>query len=134
MAVKKLTRQEKEELAALLEEKHNRQERKQSKKNCLHFITEHVRIEDRDEAVPDLEDLESLEEPEEYIEKEDGIAVPFTLWEGQISVLKAFLTNRLLIILKARQLGLTWLALAYAVWRMVFFPGYQVGSFKKGNT
>lgn len=132
---KKLTRQEKEELAALLEEKRRRQERLKSRSSCQHFITHHVRIEDRDEAVP-LEELAEenaflAEEPEDYQEKEDGIAVPFTLWEGQESVLGSFLIHRLLIILKARQLGLTWLALAYAVWRMVFFPGYQVVALSK---
>ena len=133
---KTATRQEREELALLLEEKRRRQEKTKSKSSCLHFISEYVRIEDRDEAVPDLDDTEGpelLEDrgPTEYIEQEDGIAVPFTLWDGQKSVLQSFLTIRLLIILKARQLGLTWLALAYAVWRMVFFPGYQVVALSK---
>lgn len=125
---KSLSRQEKEELAALLEEKRRRQEKKKSRKSCLHFVITHVRIEDRDEAVPIAEDdtAADLLDETEYPEKEDGIAVPFALWDGQKTVLQSFLTNRLLIILKARQLGLTWLALAYAVWRLVFFPGYQV--------
>lgn len=135
MTAKALTRREKEELAALLEEKHQRQERAKSRVDCHHFIATHVRIEDRDEAIQeDLPGEEILlpegEEPE-YEEREDGIAVPFTLWEGQQSVLQSFLVTRLLIILKARQLGLTWLALAYAVWRMVFFPGYQVVALSK---
>jgi hypothetical protein len=30
--------------------------------------------------------------------------------------------NRLLVVLKARQLGLTWLVLAFALWLMLFYP------------
>lgn len=42
--------------------------------------------------------------------------IPFRLWPAQAKVLKEFETRRLTIVLKARQLGLSWLALAYAVW------------------
>lgn len=131
-AAPNLTRGEKEELAALLEEKEHRQERAKNKKSCLHFVANYVKIEDRDEAIS-LEPEPGLEpiDENEYVEKTDGIAVPFTLWAGQIDVLKEFLITRLLIILKARQLGLTWLAIAYAVWRMVHFPGYQVVALSK---
>lgn len=55
-----------------------------------------------------------------------GLPVPFRLWPEQVRVLRAFCEHRLLIVLKARQLGLTWLALAYAVWRMLTRPGYSV--------
>lgn len=78
--------------------------------NILFYIEEYVRIEDRD----------SLE-----------IAVPFTLWDGQKTVLKTFEEKRLSIILKARQLGLSWLALAYASHGLIFKSGYQVIALSK---
>lgn len=61
---------------------------------------------------------------------ETGIT-KFNLWDSQKDVLQKFLTERLLIILKARQLGLTWLTLAYAVWRMIFNVGYTVIAISK---
>lgn len=48
--------------------------------------------------------------------------VPFELWPEQVDVLNLFHAERLIVVLKARQLGLTWLALAYALWQMLFAP------------
>lgn len=75
------------------------------KTDCEYFVEHYVRIEDRDS---------------------DEIAVPFRLWPKQREALNAFLSQRLVVVLKARQLGLTWLALSYATWRMMTRPGYQV--------
>lgn len=50
----------------------------------------------------------------------------FTLWPGQLQALTVMVTVRLLIVAKARQLGLTWLALWYSVWRMITRPGFTV--------
>jgi Terminase large subunit, T4likevirus-type, N-terminal len=44
-----------------------------------------------------------------------GSAVPFTLWPAQREALDAIHLNRMTVFLKARQLGLSWLALAYAL-------------------
>lgn len=60
-----------------------------------------------------------------------GLAIPFIPWESQEPVIESFLNDRLLIILKARQLGLTWLALAYSLWRMLFNVGQQVNALSK---
>ena len=49
-------------------------------------------------------------------DKEKDEAVRFKLWPAQREILSVFLSARLLIILKARQLGLTWLTAAYALW------------------
>lgn len=51
-----------------------------------------------------------------------GEWIPFTLWPAQETTLATLLNNRLTIILKARQLGLTWLCLAYILWLMLFRP------------
>lgn len=46
--------------------------------------------------------------------------VPFRLWPDQFRTLRAVQDNRLVIILKARQLGLTWLVLGFALWQVLF--------------
>ncbi|MGI6193100.1 MAG: hypothetical protein ACOYI3_06010, partial [Christensenellales bacterium] len=48
------------------------------------------------------------------------------LWPAQKHALSVFCENRLTVVLKARQLGLTWLALCYAAWRMYYTDGYSV--------
>lgn len=68
-----------------------------------------------------------------YIENKD---IPeqmnlFELWEGQKKALAAFEEYRLNITLKARQMGLTWLALSYANHEMIFKPGYTVVGLSK---
>lgn len=45
---------------------------------------------------------------------------PFVLWDYQEKSLQAYLENRFVVILKARQLGFTTLAMAYAVWQCLF--------------
>ena len=42
--------------------------------------------------------------------------LPFTLWPAQYDILDALETGRKLVVLKARQLGISWLSLAYALW------------------
>ena len=51
-------------------------------------------------------------------------AIPFALWSWQEEVLWQVVNERLIIILKARQLGITELAAAYALWRVRFTPGW----------
>jgi len=48
--------------------------------------------------------------------------IPFQLWEGQMHVADVLVKDRLVVILKARQLGLTWLVLCFMLWRMLFHP------------
>lgn len=59
---------------------------------------------------------------------------PFSLWPAQRDVLGEMQANRQLIVLKARQLGLTWLTLAYLLWRMLFYPAATVGIFSQRET
>ena len=49
--------------------------------------------------------------------------LPFHLWPGQRQAYNSMIENDQVIILKARQLGLTWLVVAYALWKMLFEPG-----------
>lgn len=60
---------------------------------------------------------------ENYVEIYNATAqtwLPFRLWPAQRDVLRDFAAQRLLVVLKARQLGMTWLVLAYALWFLTF--------------
>ena len=46
--------------------------------------------------------------------------IRFELWPAQAETLAAMAGSRKLVILKARQLGISWLCLSYALWLMVF--------------
>ncbi len=48
-----------------------------------------------------------------------------------MQILDALCANRLTVILKARQLGLTWLVLGYALWRVLFYPAATVLLFSR---
>lgn len=55
-----------------------------------------------------------------------GPAVPFQLWPEQVEVLQIFLEDDRVVVLKARQLGLTWLALHYGLHLILVDPdGYN---------
>jgi hypothetical protein len=60
-----------------------------------------------------------------------GNWIPFTLWPAQWRVLRTLLSRLLVIILKARQLGMTWIVLGYALWRMLFWPAQSVLLFSR---
>jgi hypothetical protein len=53
---------------------------------------------------------------------ETGNWTPFHLWPHQQRALQTLEHNQKVVILKARQLGLTWLSLAFALWLMVTQP------------
>lgn len=57
----------------------------------------------------------------------------FVLWPAQIGVMWQLMTQRLLIILKARQLGISWIACAYALWLCFFQPGRLVLIFSRNQ-
>ena len=56
----------------------------------------------------------------------DELIQPFNMWEAQREAVKSIMENRLNIILKARQLGITWLALHVAAWYVCLFTGRTV--------
>jgi hypothetical protein len=69
-----------------------------------------------------------------YVQIYDATAggwVPFRLWPAQIDTLRDIADNRLTIVLKARQLGLSWLVLSYALWLMLFHPAATVLLFSR---
>lgn len=60
-----------------------------------------------------------------------GDWIAFGLWPAQWQVAEAFLEHRQIVIVKARQLGLSWLVLGYALWRMLFHPAATVLIFSR---
>jgi len=59
---------------------------------------------------------------------------PFELFDYQKDTLKVIRENRYVIILKARQLGLTTLAMAYGFWMMMFRPGSNIVLVSRSQT
>jgi len=57
--------------------------------------------------------------------------MPFRLWAAQLEALDTIHDNRLVAALKARQLGMTWLVLAFALWLMSFWPAATVLIFSR---
>ena len=57
--------------------------------------------------------------------------IPFALWPAQVRVLMELVDSQLTIILKARQLGMTWLLLGYGLWRSLFRPKATVMLFSR---
>ncbi len=60
--------------------------------------------------------------------------IAFDLWAEQQEVATDLTLEKLIIILKARQLGMTWLVLAYALWLMLFYPAATVLLFSLRDT
>jgi len=48
--------------------------------------------------------------------------IPFRLWPAQVYVMQELQHSQYLAMLKARQLGMSWLCLSYALWLMLFRP------------
>jgi len=63
-----------------------------------------------------------------------GEWIPFDLWPMQSECVEVIDNNLLIVALKARQLGLTWLVLAYALWMMKFRPAATVLLFSRRDT
>lgn len=56
---------------------------------------------------------------------------PFRLWPAQFDTLDTVLESTKIITLKARQLGITWLLIGYALWLMIFRPGSMIMLFSR---
>jgi hypothetical protein len=60
-----------------------------------------------------------------------GEWIPFRLWAAQEQTLGTIWVNKLVVILKARQLGLTWLVLGFVLWLVLFWPAATVLLFSR---
>jgi hypothetical protein len=70
----------------------------------LYFVLNYVQIED----------------------KETSRAIPFALWQSQLDIMPQIISPDWLIIIKARQLGLTWIMAAYCLWLSITRPLQQI--------
>lgn len=73
--------------------------------NVVYFVSTYGHIEDRNS---------------------EEIVQPFRLWDEQKQALEDMLSHKWTIVLKARQLGISWLVLHYAAWLMVCHWGKSV--------
>jgi hypothetical protein len=83
--------------------------------DCAYFISEFLTIDDTQGI------------------GEGGGTTPFKLWPAQVGVIWSLMSSRLAIILKARQLGISWLCCGYVLWRCLFNPGQMVLLFSRGQ-
>ena len=77
---------------------------------------------------------------DEFLEIDDaqglgdgGGTMAFRLWPAQKEVVWDFLCHRLIMVLKARQLGISWLCCGFALWLCLFHPGKVVLLFSMGQ-
>lgn len=63
-----------------------------------------------------------------------GDWIPFALWPSQLGVAKNLEEHSLNVILKARQLGMTWLVLCFVLWKMLFRPAFTALLFSRRET
>jgi hypothetical protein len=63
----------------------------------------------------------------------DETLLPFRLWDAQVRVLGLLTTKLLIIMLKARQLGISWLVCAYVLHKCFFSGGHKVLLLSKGK-
>jgi len=71
------------------------------------------------------------------VEPPRGAAIPFLLWPAQQDVMRTMESDTKVWVLKARRLGLTWLALHYGLWLAAFSadsPGSRVLVFCKNSS
>lgn len=83
--------------------------------DVAHFIRNYVQIDDAQDQGGEI-----------------GV-MPFRLWPDQQSLLSSMIDERMLLILKARQLGISWLCCSYALWLCLFKPGRLVLIFSKSQ-
>lgn len=82
---------------------------------CFEFIDNHVIIDDAQDHG-------------------EGVGtMPFKLWDAQRELLDSIVGEDRLLILKARQLGISWLVCAYALWLCLFKPNRLVLTFSIGQ-
>ncbi|KKM93992.1 hypothetical protein LCGC14_1202750 [marine sediment metagenome] len=62
-----------------------------------------------------------------------GGVISLELWAHLKEVIKALLTEKLIAVMKSRQIGLSWLMAAYAVWYVLSHRGSTVMLFSKGE-
>ena len=87
-----------------------------------------------DGVQPDFLDHVKILERAQVQSGKAGGAAPFQKWDYIKELATAIADNRLVTVLKARQLGFSWTSAAYAAWLITFSPGTNVLMISKGQT
>ena len=71
-----------------------------------------------------------------YFEDKDDpeIVVHFRPWKEQVEALESIRDNKYNLFLKARQIGITWVALIYSAWDLLFHAGHTAIALSKTKT
>ena len=64
-----------------------------------------------------------IQEPPSPGDPASGGVIPFQPWPHLLELADALTSTRLLAVLKARQLGVTWLVASYLAWQAIYRPG-----------
>ena len=79
-----------------------------------------------------LDYVNILERPQPLRGIEGGVQ-PFQKWDHLMELAEMFETKRLITVLKARQVGFSWIVSAYALWMVVFRDGTAVMELSRGQ-
>ena len=82
---------------------------------------------------PDFLDKVKILERSQLHSGVSGGAAPFQKWPYLVDLAKSLVENRLVTVLKARQLGFSWTSAAYAAWLLTFSKGTNVLMISKGQ-
>ena len=85
-------------------------------------ILDQMNYKAREKWVCSLDPLYFINEFCQIYDNTQRVWIPFKLWDAQIEVLYCFETEQFVIILKARQNGLTWEALAWGLYTTQYRP------------
>jgi len=87
-----------------------------------------------DPSCPDFLDFAKILERSQLHAAVAGGATPFKKWDHLASLAKQLVDERLVLVLKARQLGFSWTVAAYAAWLVRFHRGANVLMISRGQT
>ena len=97
-------------------------------------ITESLKAEARAKRLfVEFVDFVKIEEPPQIAVPGSGGIIPFLKWPHLMELAVAFVTHTLIAVLKARQLGVSWLFAAYALWLASYHKGAVVLMLSKGQ-
>lgn len=77
-----------------------------------------------------LKFVKILERPQRLMKIRGGKR-DMELWDHTLSIANSMTAEQKLVIMKARQIGASWVAAAYACWLFRFYPGSLIGMFSK---
>ena len=72
-------------------------------------------------------------EPAQPLAGIKGGKYPFQKWDYIMDLARSLQTHRLILLLKARQLGFSWLISAYVIWLLLFHEGSKILMISKGQ-